>query len=170
MAMVKDKTVLIGQAKRGRPKGSKNKTKSVKKVEVKENLVPCEVEEIISDDDRRDAPDDAYLTCGDFNPSGITPIEFKVLLREDEMSNVTPGGIIIPDESHDMDRRAQVRGTIVAMSPGAFSYHSWPAWVKLPKVGDRVLFAKYSGSKEKGKDGVEYRIVNDKDISATIDF
>jgi len=63
-----------------------------------------------------------------------------------------------------------MKGTIVEVSPGAFSYHMWPSWVEIPKAGDRVLYARYGGTLQTGKDGIVYRMVNDKDIGAVIDF
>jgi co-chaperonin GroES (HSP10) len=38
-----------------------------------------------------------------------------------------------------------------------------------PKPGDRIAFARHSGAFILGKDGVEYRIVKDKDVVAVID-
>ena len=37
------------------------------------------------------------------------------------------------------------------------------------KVGDKVIFAKYAGLLYLGKDGKQYRMVNDKDITGTLD-
>ena len=37
------------------------------------------------------------------------------------------------------------------------------------EVGDRVIFAKYGGLQELGKDGNYYRVMKDKDITATCD-
>jgi co-chaperonin GroES (HSP10) len=104
------------------------------------------------------------------NPSGIRPFQFKVLLLPDETQKVTKGGIILPDDAHDMESRGQILGTVIDVSPGAFSYHAWPDWVEFPKPGDRVYFARHSGSTVTGKDGIDYRMVNDQDIGAIIDF
>jgi len=104
------------------------------------------------------------------NKSGIRPFQFKVLILPDETKKVTTGGIILPDEAVDLESRGQILGTIVELSPAAFSYHNWPDWVIFPKAGDKVYFARHSGSIVKGKDGVEYRMINDKDIGAIIDF
>jgi co-chaperonin GroES (HSP10) len=104
------------------------------------------------------------------NKSGIRPFQFKVLLLPDEIQKVTKGGVYLPDDVHDQESRGQILGTIVEVSPAAFSYHQWPEWVILPRAGDRVYFARHSGSKVMGKDGIEYRMVNDQDIGAIIDF
>jgi co-chaperonin GroES (HSP10) len=112
------------------------------------------------------------------NASGIHPFEFKVLVLPDEYQNVkrwtgTDGQtyeLALPDEHVDMEKRAVYRGTLIALSPTAFSYESWPAGTVLPKPGDKVLYGKYAGTNVKGpKDGKEYRVLNDKDIIALLD-
>lgn len=102
--------------------------------------------------------------------SGITPFEFKVLVKQDVMAEKTKGGIIIPDAPLDDQRRATMKGEIIAVSPAAFSYYNWDDNARIPKVGDRVVYARYAGSTIVGKDEVEYRLINDKDIGAIISF
>lgn len=102
------------------------------------------------------------------NPSGIMPTEYRVLIRPISVDEKTKGGIILPDETRERDKYAVQEGELVAVSPLAFSYADWPEGAQLPKVGDMVIFAKYSGSSRKGRDGVEYRVINDRDIVAVI--
>ncbi len=104
------------------------------------------------------------------HPSGITPFEFKVLIRPDVTKDKTQGGVYLPQDIQADQQRAIQKGTIEAVSPAAFSYHVWPADVRIPRVGDRVLYARYSGTLIEGKDGQDYRLINDKDIGAVIDF
>jgi chaperonin GroES len=104
------------------------------------------------------------------HPSGITPFEFKVLIRPDAAKEKTGGGIFLPQDIQADQQRAIQKGTIEAISPAAFSYHAWPAEVRIPRVGDRVLYARYSGTLIEGKDGQDYRLINDKDIGAVISF
>ena len=101
------------------------------------------------------------------NPSKIEPTEFKVLIKPKPVDDKTKGGIIIPDSSKEREEFAQIEGQIVAASPLAFTYADWKD-AKPPKVGDRVLFAKYAGALVTGMDGVEYRLANDKDITAVL--
>ena len=103
------------------------------------------------------------------NPSGIAPTEFKVLVEPKKVEEKTKGGIIIPDEKLERDQYAAMEGVIIAASPLAFTYENWPDGARKPQVGDRVIFAKYSGAKVTGKDGVEYRLIADKDIGAVLD-
>ncbi len=101
------------------------------------------------------------------NLSGLRPVEFKVLVRQHKVEEVSKGGIVIPDIVRDREQAAAVEGEIIAVSPLAFTYEKWPDELK-PKVGDRVFFAKYAGMKVKGRDGEEYLILNDKDVAAVI--
>lgn len=100
------------------------------------------------------------------NKSGINPVEYKVLILPDEIKEKTQGGIIIPDMTKDREQMAQVKGTIVAVSPDAFSTDEWAH--SCPVAGDRVYYGKYAGYTVRGSDDVEYRLVNDKDIVAKL--
>lgn len=103
------------------------------------------------------------------NPSGISPTEYKVLVKPKEVEDKI-GSIIIPDSKKDHDTYASVEGEIVALSHLAFTYADASEWDdKRPKPGDRVIYAKYAGVRVKGRDGIEYLLVNDKDICATIE-
>lgn len=100
------------------------------------------------------------------NQSGILPTEYKCLVAPKEIGDKI-GNIFIPNESKDREQFAQMEGTLVACSPLAFTYDNWNN-ASPPKPGDRVLFAKFAGAKIVGKDGKEYRLVNDKDIAAVL--
>lgn len=106
------------------------------------------------------------------NTSGIYPTEFKCLIDPKPVEKKI-GSIIIPEATQDSEKYAQIEGRVVAASPLAFSYASKEEWeaagAEKPKPGDVVLHAKYAGVRTKGKDGREYLIVNDKDITAIIE-
>ena len=53
------------------------------------------------------------------------------------------------------------------VAAGGNAFEDWHD-KRLPKLGDKVLIAKYAGITVKGADGQEYRILNDKDISAIL--
>ncbi len=104
------------------------------------------------------------------NASGIRPTEFKVVILPAELGDKFKGtSIIMADQTRERGEFAQMEGTLVAVSPVAFTYTDWPEGTYPPKAGDRVLFAKYAGTMVTGKDGVEYKLVNDKDIAAVLD-
>lgn len=106
------------------------------------------------------------------NPSGIRPVEYKVLIDPTPIESKI-GSIILPDGVKDKEQFAQIKGRIVAVSPHAFSYEDAAAWeragVETPKPGQIALYGKYLGIKVKGKDGKDYLIVSDKDIIATVE-
>lgn len=114
--------------------------------------------------------DAVHERLGPSNPSGIRPTEFRVLVRPVEVEAKTKGGIIIPDEKKERDQYAVMEATIIECSPLAFTYEAnWPVDADKPKAGDRVVIAKYSGALIKGKDGVEYKLVADKDVAAILE-
>ena len=104
------------------------------------------------------------------NESGIMPTEYKILVEPIKVDEKTKGGIILPDEHKDREQFAQMQGVLVAVSPLAFTYADDEAWgdAEKPKPGDRVMFAKFAGAAVKGKNGKDYRIINDKDLSAVL--
>lgn len=104
------------------------------------------------------------------NKSGIYPTEYKVLVSPIKVDEKTKGGIILPDEHKDREQFAQMEGVLVAVSPLAFTYADVAEWQgqPKPKPGDRVLFAKFAGASVKGRDGENYRLCNDKDLTATL--
>lgn len=102
---------------------------------------------------------------GAVNTSGLAPVEYKVLIQPEDVEKVSAGGIVMATTTTDRDRMAQVKGRLVAVGGSAFT--DWGGL--LPKVGDSVYYAKYAGLMVKGEDGKEYRLANDKDITAIIE-
>ena len=100
------------------------------------------------------------------NTSGYEPTEYRVLLKLDSVERATSGGIYIPDNIRDKERRERVEATVVATGGLAFQD---PAWgYPSPVHGDRVRVAKYAGEFIEGVDGEGYQLVNDKDILAIV--
>lgn len=106
------------------------------------------------------------------NPTGIQPTEYKVLIDPAPIEEKI-GSIILPDSTKDHEKYAQTKGRIVAKSPLAFTYANADDWSAVnavpPSVGQLVLYGKYAGVRVKGRDGREYLLVNDKDITATVE-
>ena len=101
--------------------------------------------------------------------SGIRPVEFNVLVKQDPIETKTRMGLVLPDEVIERQKHAQTRGVIVEISPLAFNEDVWPAGMDKPKPGDRIAFARHAGTFIEGNDGEEYRIVKDKDVVALIE-
>lgn len=96
---------------------------------------------------------------------GIRPALDRVLVLPESLEEVTPGGLVIPATILDEHMQAQTAGTLMAVGPDSWTDYSGPA----AEVGDRVMFSKYGGQIVLGKDGVEYRVLNDRDITGDID-
>lgn len=93
----------------------------------------------------------------------IRPLHDRVIVKRMEEERTSPGGIVIPDTATEKP----IRGEIIAVGNGKIleSGEKRPLDVK---VGDRVLFGKYSGTEVK-IDGVEYLVMREEDITAIID-
>lgn len=101
------------------------------------------------------------------NSSGLIPSEYNVIIRMDRVSDKV-GSIFIPEAKKERDELSCDEGTLDAVSPHAFTYADWPEGARQPRVGDRVLFAQYSGRIWKQGDET-FRILKDKDIVAVIE-
>jgi len=99
------------------------------------------------------------------NKSGIHPKGHRVLIYPEPVETTTASGIVVSTGTNvDRERLAQLRGTVVEL--GNTAWHDQPdTWAK---VGDKVIFGKYSGLIYTGDDEKEYRIINDLDIVATV--
>lgn len=90
------------------------------------------------------------------------PLHDRVLLRRVEQDEKTKGGIIIPDTV----KEKPMEGEVVAAGPGARNEQGVLTPMSL-KVGDRVLFGKWSGTEVK-IDGEELLIVKESDVMGVI--
>ena len=100
------------------------------------------------------------------NESGMNPVGWRVLIKPQEVKMVSKGGSILTTETTEArEQMGNTTGVVIAM--GDQCYLDEPApWCE---VGDKVIFAKYAGLLYLGKDGNQYRMVNDKDITGTLD-
>lgn len=99
------------------------------------------------------------------NESGLSPVEFKVLVLPDVIEEKV-GSIFIPDQKRDRDQMAQFKGTIVAV--GARAFFDWEIDRNKLVPGARILYARYAGKPIDGADGKSYRVIRDQDISMVI--
>jgi len=90
-----------------------------------------------------------------------------VLVRADIAMSATTGGIAIPEQMQERAQLAGSTGVLIEVGEDAFSWNfdrSRPWQGYKPVAGDRVYFDRYAGKIILGKDGVEYRIMDDKCI------
>ena len=100
------------------------------------------------------------------NESGINPCGWRVLIKPQEINEVSKSGIILTTEiTKEREQMGNTTGIVVAMGTQCYADEPEP-WCQL---GDKVIFAKYAGLVYLGKDGKQYRMVNDKDVTGTLD-
>jgi chaperonin GroES len=91
----------------------------------------------------------------------VTPLHDRVMVKRLEERESIKGGIIIPDSA----KEKPAEGEVIAVGAGRREKGE-----RIPldvKVGDRVLFGKYSGSEIK-YDDVEYLILKEDEILAKL--
>ena len=87
----------------------------------------------------------------------VTPLHDRVLVRRLEEKETAKGGIIIPDTAKEKPQE----GEVMAIGAGKMEKgHRIPLDVK---VGDRILFGKYTGNDIK-IDDQEYLILREEEI------
>jgi len=93
----------------------------------------------------------------------IKPLGDRVIVEPLEQKEVKKGGIIIPDTAKEKPQE----GKVIAVGPGKIDDNG----KKIPmdvKVGDKVLYGKYSGTEIK-IDDKEYLIMHQEDILGIVE-
>ena len=93
----------------------------------------------------------------------IRPLHDRVVIKRMEEEKASPGGIIIPDSATEKP----VKGEVVAVGNGKIQDNGNVQPLDV-KVGDTVLFGKYSGT-EVTIDSDELVVMKEDDIMAVID-
>ena len=91
------------------------------------------------------------------------PLHDRVLVRRIEADEKTAGGIIIPDTAKEKPQE----GEVIAVGPGARDESGKLVELDV-KVGDRILFGKWSGTEIK-LDGEDLLIMKESDVMGVID-
>jgi chaperonin GroES len=92
----------------------------------------------------------------------IRPLQDRVVIKRVEVEEKTKGGIIIPDAA----KEKPVEGKVIAVGNGKVLKNGALQPLDV-KVGDRVLFGKYSGTEVK-IDGEEHVLLREDDILAVL--
>jgi len=90
------------------------------------------------------------------------PLHDRVVLTRIDAEEKTAGGIIIPDTAKEKPQE----GRVVAIGPGGRDESGKLIPIDV-KVGDRILFGKWSGTEVK-IDDVEYLIMKESDIMGVL--
>jgi chaperonin GroES len=95
--------------------------------------------------------------------ANFRPLGDRVLVKRVKEEEKTKGGIIIPDTAQEKPQE----GEVVAVGPGARDEDGERIPMDL-KVGDRILFGKWSGTEVK-IDGDELLIMKESDVMGVIE-
>ena len=93
----------------------------------------------------------------------VRPLYDRILVKRVEEETKTAGGLFIPDTAKEKPQQ----GVIVAVGKGKLQEDGSLRKLEV-KAGDKILFAKYSGSDIK-MDGVEHLILREDDILGVIE-
>ena len=93
----------------------------------------------------------------------IRPLHDRVVIRRVEDERTTPGGIVIPESATEKP----MQGEVIACGNGKVLDNGEQRGLDV-KVGDQVLFGKYSGTEVK-LDGEEVLVMREDDIMVVIE-
>ncbi len=93
----------------------------------------------------------------------LRPLGDRVVVKALARESVTKSGIVLPDTATEKPQE----GEILAVGPGKVLDNGKRTTLEV-KVGQKVLFAKYSGSEVK-MDGEEYLILRESDIMGIVE-
>jgi chaperonin GroES len=93
----------------------------------------------------------------------IRPLHDRVIIQRLYAETKSPGGIVIPDTAAEKP----IRGKVIAVGKGKI-LESGDVRPLDVKVGDHILFGKYSGTEVK-VDGEEYLVMREEDVMAVIE-
>jgi chaperonin GroES len=92
----------------------------------------------------------------------LRPLHDRVIVKRSEEERTSPGGIVIPDTAAEKP----IRGEVLAIGRGKILENGETRALDV-KVGDKVLFGKYSGTEVK-VDGDDLLVMREEDIMAVI--
>ncbi|WP_018233587.1 co-chaperone GroES [Thioalkalivibrio thiocyanodenitrificans] len=93
----------------------------------------------------------------------IRPLHDRVIIKRMEEERTTAGGIVIPDSAAEKP----IRGEVLAVGKGKIMDNGETRPLDV-KVGDKVLFGKYSGTEIK-VDGEDVLVMREEDVMAVFE-
>lgn len=94
------------------------------------------------------------------NESGFEPVGELILIRLIEVEEKSAGGIVLAQATRDNEALGLTTGMVMAFAPFAQEHIR----AQTLSVGDLVVFAKYGGKLEVGRDGAKYRFIRPDDL------
>lgn len=92
----------------------------------------------------------------------VRPLHDRILVRRMEEEEKTAGGLYIPDTAKEKPQR----GEVIATGNGRVTEDGKTLPLEV-KVGDKILFSKYSGTELK-LDGSEFLMMREEDVLGVI--
>ncbi len=93
----------------------------------------------------------------------IKPLGDRILVKQLEAEEKTKGGIVLPDTVQEKPQE----GEIVAVGKGKVLDNGNVQALEV-KVGDRVLYGKYSGTEITSREGEIFQIMREDDVLAIV--
>ncbi len=93
----------------------------------------------------------------------VKPLDDRVLVKQSDAEEVTPGGIVLPDSAQEKPQR----GKVVATGPGKL-LDSGKCGKMSIKKGDDIFYGKYAGTEIK-IGGEDFVILRESDVLAIIE-
>jgi chaperonin GroES len=94
----------------------------------------------------------------------VQPLGDRIVVRRQEASEKTAGGILLPDSAKDKPQK----GEVLAVGGGRLLKDGKRKGVQV-KVGDTVLFTAWAGEEYKDREGGNILIMREEDILAVVD-
>ena len=96
-------------------------------------------------------------------PTNVRPLHDRILIKRVEEGETVKGGIIIPDTAKEKSQE----GEVIAVGDGKRTKDGKIIPIDV-RVGDRILFGKYSGTDIR-IDDVDYVIVREEEVLAVLE-
>jgi chaperonin GroES len=93
----------------------------------------------------------------------IRPLHDRIVVKRVEEEKTSPGGIVIPDTA----KEKPIQGEVIAVGNGKLLDSGEKRALDV-KVGDKVLFGKYSGTEVK-IDGIDYLMLREDDVMGVLE-
>lgn len=97
------------------------------------------------------------------NTPKIRPLSDRIVVEPKETESKTAGGIVIPDTA---DKDKPMQGTVLAVGNG--KYIDGKLQPLQVKVGDQILFGKYSGTNVKFSDK-DFLVMREEDVMGVLE-
>ena len=93
----------------------------------------------------------------------LKPLADRLVIKASESEEMTKGGLVLPDTA----KEKPVEGKVIAVGVGKLADDGKRIPMEV-KVGDMVIFSKYSGTEVK-LDGETYLVIGERDVLAVIE-